>query len=47
VERASRLRVRFLNLPFTFTLSIDEDGKVQRQCEVVWTAARYVGVKFV
>jgi PilZ domain len=36
-----------LNLPPRFTLSLDDNGKVQRQCEVVWTDARYVGVKFI
>jgi hypothetical protein len=34
-----------LNLPPRFTLLLE--GKVQRKCEVVWTDARYVGVKFV
>jgi PilZ domain len=36
-----------LNLPPRFTLSLDKEGKVQRQCEVVWTDTRYVGVRFV
>jgi PilZ domain len=34
-----------LNLPSSFTLVLE--GKVERQCEVVWTNARHVGVKFV
>ena len=34
-----------MNLPPSFTLLLE--GKVQRKCEVVWTDARYVGVKFV
>lgn len=34
-----------LNLPSRFALLLE--GKVQRQCEVVWTDVRYVGVKFV
>jgi len=34
-----------LHFPPRFTLFLD--GKVQRKCEVVWTDARYVGVRFV
>lgn len=34
-----------LNLPSRFTLLLE--GKVQRQCEIVWADVRYVGVKFV
>jgi hypothetical protein len=34
------------NLPNRFTLNLFPDGKVQRSCEVVWTDARFVGVKF-
>jgi hypothetical protein len=34
-----------LNLPASFTLLVE--GKIQRKCEVVWTDARYVGVRFV
>jgi hypothetical protein len=30
-----------------FTLLLYKDGSVQRDCEVVWTDKRYVGVKFV
>jgi hypothetical protein len=30
-----------------FTLALFEDGSVQRECEVVWTNGRFVGVKFV
>jgi PilZ domain len=33
-----------LNLPSSFTLLLE--GKVERKCEVVWTDARYVGVRF-
>jgi PilZ domain len=48
-ETGARLEVPFppLNLPSRFTLSLDRDCKFQHQCEVVWTDARYVGVKFV
>ena len=34
------------DLPPTFTLSLFK-GSLQRNCEVVWTDARFVGVKFV
>ncbi len=34
------------NLPRTFTLMLFKDASVQRDCEVVWTDSRYVGVKF-
>jgi hypothetical protein len=36
-----------LNLPSSFTLLLDKDGKVQRKCESVWTDARHVAVRFV
>jgi len=36
-----------LNLPPRFTLLLDDAGKVQRKCDVVWTDARHVGVRFV
>lgn len=46
-EGGARLAVArpLLNLPPRFTLLLE--GKVQRKCEVVWTDARYVGVRFV
>jgi hypothetical protein len=34
------------NLPQHFTLNLFKDGSVRRDCEVVWTDARFVGVKF-
>jgi hypothetical protein len=34
------------DLPRRFTLNLFGDGSVRRDCEVVWTDARYVGVKF-
>lgn len=36
-----------MTLPPRFLLQLDQDGRVQRKCEVVWTDARFVGVKFV
>lgn len=46
-ENGARLAAArpLMNLPPSFTLLLE--GKVQRKCEVVWTDARYVGVKFV
>lgn len=46
-DSGARLAVArpLLNVPPTFTLLID--GKVQRKCEVVWTDARHIGVRFV
>ncbi len=35
------------SLPHSFTLVLYKDGGVRRNCEVVWTDSRYVGVKFV
>lgn len=35
------------DLPRTFTLLLFKDASVQRNCEVVWTDARYVGVRFI
>ena len=36
-----------MNLPSRFTLLLCKDGSEQRNCEVVWTDTRFVGVKFV
>lgn len=33
-------------LPHRFMLWLDEKGKVQRECEIVWMKAGYVGVRF-
>jgi hypothetical protein len=33
-------------LPRAFTLLLTRDGSVRRNCEVVWTDSRFVGVKF-
>jgi hypothetical protein len=34
-------------LPRTFGLLLTKDASVRRNCEVVWTDGRFVGVKFV
>jgi PilZ domain len=34
-------------LPRTFSLLLTKDASVRRNCEVVWTDRRFVGVKFV
>lgn len=34
-------------LPRSFTLLLTKAGGVQRNCEVVWTDSRFVGVRFV
>jgi hypothetical protein len=35
------------SLPRTFILVLYKDDSVRRNCQVVWTDTRYVGVKFV
>ena len=34
------------DLPRHFTLNLFKDGSVRRDCEVVWTDSKFVGVKF-
>lgn len=34
-------------LPRTFTLVVFKDASLQRNCEMVWTDGRYIGVKFI
>lgn len=34
------------DVPREFHLILTRDGSVRRNCEVVWTNARFVGVKF-
>jgi hypothetical protein len=34
------------DLPRQFTLNLFKDGSVKRDCEVVWTDSKFVGVKF-
>ena len=47
-DGGARLAIAYpmADLPRTFTLSLFGDASVQRQCQVVWTDTRYVGVKF-
>jgi len=46
-ESGARLAVAHPeNLPDHFTLNLFKDGSVRRDCEVVWTDARFVGVRF-
>jgi hypothetical protein len=47
-EEGARLAVRLPmpDLPQHFTLNLFRDERVRRQCEVVWTDRRFVGVKF-
>ena len=40
------ISVQIKTLPYRFTLFLDKDGKVQRECETVWAKAGYVGVRF-
>jgi hypothetical protein len=48
-DSGARLAVArpLLNLPSRFKLLLRKDGSEQRNCEVVWTDTRFVGVKFV
>jgi len=48
-DSGARLAVArpLMTLPPRFLLQLDKDGRVQRKCEVVWTDASFVGVKFV
>jgi hypothetical protein len=47
-EGGARLAIALpsTDLPTSFTLNLFPDGSVQRNCEVVWTDRRFVGVKF-
>jgi hypothetical protein len=47
-EGGARLSVahQMADLPRRFTLILFKDGSVRRDCEVVWTDTRFVGVKF-
>ncbi len=48
-DGGARLAVSYpiANLPHTFTLTLFKDASLQRECEVVWTDGRYVGIKFI
>jgi hypothetical protein len=47
-EGGARLAIALpmANLPRYFTLHLASDGAAQKDCEVVWTDRRFVGVKF-
>jgi hypothetical protein len=47
-EGGARLAIAqpIADLPRHFVLNLYKDGSVKWTCEVVWTDARYVGVKF-
>jgi hypothetical protein len=34
------------NIPHHFTLVLFKDASVRRDCELVWTDHRYIGIKF-
>jgi hypothetical protein len=34
------------DLPTQFVLSFSRSGRVRRQCEVVWRAAKHIGIRF-
>lgn len=34
-------------LPSAFSLLLTKDGRLRRNCEVVWTDPQFVGVKFI
>ena len=48
-EGGARLAVAhsLATLPNNFTLVLCKSALVQRKCKIVWTDARFVGVKFV
>jgi hypothetical protein len=47
-DGGARLAIAYplASLPPTFTLVLFRDGSVKRDCQVMWTDGRYVGVKF-
>jgi hypothetical protein len=47
-EGGARLAIArpMANLPHNFVLNLYKNGSVKRDCEVVWTDASFVGVKF-
>lgn len=34
------------NIPQNFTLVLFKDASVRRECELVWSARRFIGIKF-
>jgi hypothetical protein len=47
-EDGARLALPSLvaNIPHNFTLALFKDASVRRDCELVWTDRRYIGIKF-
>jgi hypothetical protein len=47
-DGGARLAVElpFADLPHQFILNLFKDGSVGRNCELVWTDERFVGVRF-
>ena len=47
-EDGARLALgsRVANIPHNFTLVLFKDASVRRDCELVWTDRRYIGIKF-
>ena len=47
-DGGARLAVGYAlaDLPRRFTLNLFKDGSVKRDCEVVWTDTKFVGVRF-
>ena len=48
-DGGARLAISYptAELPRSFTLLLTKDATVRRNCEVVWTDERFVGVRFV
>lgn len=48
-DGGARLAIAYpaAELPRTFSLLLMKDASVRRNCEVVWTDRRFVGVKFI
>ena len=45
-ERGAQLRVAHTDFPKVFNLLLSRDGKINRQCQVVWKDGTRVGVEF-
>jgi PilZ domain len=47
-DSGARLALAFpvAHIPRTFTLVLFKDASVRRDCELVWTDRRYIGIKF-
>jgi PilZ domain len=44
---AKLIQTTEVGLPAQFTLSLSRDGRVRRQCQIVWRAKRHLGVRFI